>query len=191
MEKSPYAHQHTMITPSQTAPVIENADVTKKKEVISYKRDANGNLLCHLCNFRPKPTPAHPHGNPSTLHYHLKKKHTGDCSHVCKHCGYAFLHKLALETHIASRHPEANQKVEMFRCDIQGCQFESLTRGNLEIHKARKHYSNLVNETLQVIEAENAKHYRCLCCTKDFKSGTSYHYHILKCLESHERLPVA
>ena len=160
----------------------------KKKEVISYKRDTNNNLMCHLCEFRPKATPAHPHGNPSTLHYHLKKKHAGNCSHVCSTCGYAFLHKLALETHIASRHPEVNSKVEMHHCDIPGCQFESLTRGNLEIHKARKHYSTLVNRQLEMVESEHAKSYRCLCCTKDFNSGTSFHYHILKCLETNNRL---
>ena len=176
-----------------TAPIPENVCNTisdaKKKEVVSYKRDANNNLMCHICDFRPKATPAHPHGNPSTLHYHLKKKHTGNCTHVCSTCGYAFLHKLALETHIASRHPEKNIKVEMFHCDIPGCQFESLTRGNLEIHKARKHYSNVVNEHLQLTEVENKKAYHCTCCQKNYKSGTSYNYHILKCLETHQRLP--
>jgi hypothetical protein len=163
----------------------------KKKEVVTYKRDGNGHLLCHLCDFRPKSTPAHPNGNPSTLHYHLKKQHNGDCAHVCKSCGYAFLHKLALETHIASRHPDLNQKVEMHRCDCEGCDFESLTRGNLEIHKARKHYSTQVNKQLQIVEADNTKVYHCLCCTKDFKSGTSFNYHILKCLDSHQILLVA
>ncbi len=187
----PLDEQHTTMIECSKTPLPTSCDTsTKKKEVISYKRDADGNLMCHLCNFRPKPTPSHPHGNPSTLHYHLKKKHTGDCSHVCKSCGYAFLHKLALETHMASRHPELNQKVEMFHCDCAGCNFESLTRGNLEIHKARKHYSNVVNQHLEIMDVDNTKLYRCSCCQKDFKSGTSYHYHILKCLEDHNRLPV-
>jgi hypothetical protein len=159
---------------------------TPKKEVVSYKRDANGHLMCHLCEFKPKPTQAHPKGNPSTLHYHLKKQHNGDCSHVCKTCGYAFLHKLALETHIASRHPEVNQKVEMYRCNVPNCDFESLTLGNLNIHKARKHCSCLVNQYLQVVDIEKKKVYRCTCCQKDFQSGTSFHYHFVKCLQAHE-----
>jgi hypothetical protein len=148
----------------------------EKKEQVRYKRDENGQYLCHLCNFTAK------YG--STLHYHLKKKHTGDCSHVCKTCGYAFLHKFALETHIASRHPEMNQKHDVFHCNIPGCQFESLTRGNLEIHKARKHFPSLVNTYLEKVEHENKKLYRCHCCQKDFKSGTAFHYHFVKCLES-------
>ena len=162
----------------------------KKKEVVSYKRDESGHLMCHLCSFKPKSTPAHPNGNPSTLHYHLKKQHEGNCPNVCKVCGDRFLHKLALETHVASRHPETLSKIEMFRCEVPGCEFESLTRGNLEIHKARKHCSNLVNQYLEIQEIDNTKAYRCHCCEKDFKSGTSFHYHILKCLTSHN-IPVS
>jgi hypothetical protein len=115
----------------------------------------------------------------------LKKQHEGNCSHVCKTCGYAFLHKLALETHIASRHPEVNQKVEMFKCDVPGCEFESLTKGNLEIHKARKHYAHLASQYLQIQEVEKKKTYRCSCCQESYKSGTSFHYHIVKCMTNH------
>lgn len=158
----------------------------KKKEVVSYKRDESGHLMCHLCSFKPKPTQAHPLGNPSTLHYHLKKKHDGNCEHVCKTCGYAFLHKIALDTHIASRHPELNQKVEMFRCPIDGCQYESLTLGNLEIHKARKHYPNVVSKNLQMVELENKKMYKCLCCQENYKSSSAFHYHIMKDLLTHQ-----
>jgi hypothetical protein len=164
-----------MITPSET----------KKKELVSYKRDETGHLLCHLCSFKPKPTPTHPHGNPSTLHYHLKKQHEGNCSYVCRHCNYPFLHKLALETHIASRHPETVTNLEMFRCDVAGCEFESITRGNLEIHKARKHCSSTVNQYLDIQEEEKTKIYRCNCCQKNYKSGTAFNYHILKCLNTY------
>jgi hypothetical protein len=156
-----------------------------KKEIVSYKRDANGHLMCHKCDFKPKATAAHPFGNPSTLHYHLKKQHDNDCAFICKTCGYAFLHKLSLETHIASRHPETIQNVETFKCDCPGCTFESLTRGNLEIHKARKHCSELVNQYMETLFVEKTKLYRCTCCAKDFKSGTSFNYHIVRCLASH------
>ena len=157
-----------------------------KKEVISYKRDPNGHLMCHLCDFKPKSTGAHPNGNPSTLHYHLKKKHTNDCSHVCKHCGNSFLHKIALETHLASRHPQPNQTIEMFQCDHPGCQYESLTRGNLEIHKARKHYAETVSRCLQTAEMDGTKTLHCLCCQASFNSSSAFHYHIAKTIETHQ-----
>ncbi len=150
----------------------------QKKETIRYKRDENGLYLCHLCDFKAN------YG--STLHYHLKKKHQGNCSHVCKTCGYAFLHKFALETHIASRHPDANKKVEMFKCNVPNCEFESLTRGNLEIHKARKHCECLVNTYLEVLSVDDKKVYRCHSCQKDFNSGTSFHYHFVKCLHMND-----
>lgn len=168
-----------------THQMLDTSD-QKKKEIVSYKRDVNGHLMCHLCEFRPKPTPSHPNGNPSTLHYHIKKQHHNDCQYVCKTCGHDFLHKIALETHMASRHPELNQKVKMHRCDCEGCEFESLTRGNLEIHKARKHYAAAVARHLQVTTVNDTKSYHCTCCQKGFNSGTSYNYHIVKCLESHQ-----
>ena len=153
---------------------------------ISYKRDENGHLLCHLCEFRPRATAAHPLGNPSTLHYHLKKKHTTESSHVCKHCGNGFLHKIALETHIASRHPQANQPVEMVRCNHPGCDYESLTRGNLEIHKARKHYDDVVSRCLLHTEVENKIVYHCVCCSTDYKSTSAFLYHIARQIETHQ-----
>ncbi len=165
--------------------MLVNSD-QKKKEIVSYKRDNNGHLMCHLCEFRPKATPAHPNGNPSTLHYHIKKQHLGDCAYVCKTCGHDFLHKNALETHMASRHPEQNQKVKMFKCDCEGCEFESLTRGNLEIHKARKHYDTVVARHLQMVNHNDTKVYHCTCCQKDFNSIGSYSYHIVKQINSHQ-----
>lgn len=159
-----------------------------KKEKIRYKRDTDGHLMCHLCDFKPNPTTSHPKGNPSTLCHHIQKQHKGsqDLSHVCKKCGHGFLHKLALDTHIASRHPEMNQKVEMFKCDVQGCEYESLTRGNLEIHKARKHYSELVSKCLTILEIDTKKIQRCLCCARDFNSPSHFHYHIAKDYENHK-----
>jgi hypothetical protein len=158
-----------------------------KKESFTYKRDASGHLLCHICGYKPPSTPNRPHGNPSTLHYHLKK-HEGAFPFVCSICDHGFLHKMSLETHMASQHPnhEKTKQVETFKCDIPGCEFESLTRGNLEIHKARKHYSEDVNRYMQVQEVEKKKVVNCTCCHKSFKSGTAFHYHILKCIQNHD-----
>jgi ribosomal protein L37AE/L43A len=158
-------------------PMHDSPSATEKKEQIRYKRDANGQYLCHLCDYTAK------YG--STLHYHLKKKHTGNCPHVCKTCGYTFLHKIALETHVASRHPEVKTNVEMFRCSHEGCHYESLTLGNLEIHRARKHYADVVQKNLELIDDSNKKIYKCLCCQRDYKSSSAFHYHIVKELETH------
>lgn len=161
-------------------------DVTSSKKKVSYKRDTNGNLMCHLCDFKPKPTTAHPRGNPSTLCHHLQKQHSNtDLAYVCKECGHGFLHKLSLETHMASRHPETTKSVDMFKCDVQGCEYESLTRGNLEIHKARKHYPHVVERSLQLVEQESKKQYNCLCCMKSYNSSSAFHYHVIKELPIH------
>ncbi len=157
----------------------------QKKEVFRYKKDEKGHLMCHMCDFKPKPTKASPLGNPSTLCHHIQKCHSNDSFHVCPTCKHDFLHKFALETHIASRHPELSQKVKSFHCDVQGCDFESITRGNLQIHKARKHYADLVANHLEIVEVEKKKNYRCKCCQKDSNSSTAFNHHILKCLEDH------
>ena len=160
--------------------MLQTPATQQKKEQVRYKRDENGLYLCHLCDYTAK------YG--STLHYHLKKKHTGGCPHVCKTCGYTFLHKIALETHVASRHPEVKTNVEMFRCPHEGCEYESLTLGNLEIHRARRHYADVVQKNLEIIELDNKKMYKCLCCQRDFKSSSSFHYHIVKELDTHKQV---
>lgn len=168
--------------------MLETTIQREEKKKVSYKRDTDGHLMCHLCEFKPNATAAHPKGNPSTLCHHIQKKHSGtnQLAYVCKHCGHGFLHKFSLETHIASRHPEANQTVEMFKCDVQGCEYESLTRGNLEIHKARKHYSDIVAQSLQLVEQEASKAYNCICCMKTFNSSSAFNYHIVKDLQVHK-----
>jgi hypothetical protein len=158
-----------------------------KKELFSYKRDENGHLMCDRCSFKPKATPTHPNGNPSTLHYHMKK-HEGDFAFVCQVCSHGFLHKVSLDTHMASRHPESVQQktIEMYSCCADDCDFTSLTKSNLIIHFMRKHCGDEVKKCMKHVEVENKKEIQCTCCSQNFKSGTAFHYHVAKCFQAHE-----
>lgn len=162
---------------------------SEKKKPRSYKRDENGNLMCDKCEFRPKPTAKYPHGNPGTLHYHMKSKHEGDLAHVCQHCQRGFLHKLTLDTHIAARHLQEDQKknVEYFTCPVENCDFKSLTKANRRIHFLRKHCQEVVAKYMQSVngEKDSQDKYSCNCCSEIFKSSTAFHYHIGKCLVDH------
>ena len=157
-----------------------------KKELFTYKRDENGHLMCDRCSFKPKATPTHPNGNPSTLHYHMKK-HEGDFGFVCEICKHGFLHKVSLETHMASRHPDSmtQKDVNTYSCCADGCDFTSLTKSNLIIHFMRKHCSEEVKKNMIPVEGEDKKkEIQCRCCQNNFKSGTAFHYHIAKCFSS-------
>lgn len=147
-----------------------------------YKRDESGHLLCERCGFKPKATPRHPHGNPSTMHYHMKK-HTNDFPYVCSICKSGFPQKINLQNHIKARHPDATkEKEDMFQCPMKNCQFKSVTKGNCMIHCARRHFTEVVDDHLQIIPHEDGKQYHCSCCIKNFNSGTAFYYHVLKCL---------
>lgn len=152
------------------------------KDTLVYKRDADGHLLCERCGFRPKSTPRHPNGNPSTMHYHMKK-HTNDFPYECSVCKSGFPQKINLLNHMKARHPNhSKEKENMFKCPHENCSFQSITKGNCLIHCARRHYSNIVDDHIQIIAEENKRVYNCTCCTKQFKSATAFYYHILKCL---------
>lgn len=148
----------------------------KKEDKKRYPRDEEGNCVCEICDYKTK--------RANTYFYHIKK-HQGKFDHTCKKCGDQFLHEIALKNHITSRHPELNESVEKFHCNVQGCDFESITRGNLEIHKARKHCPELVSQYLTIHEKEKTRSHFCNCCQSEYKSGTSFHYHFVKCMETH------
>jgi hypothetical protein len=158
------------------------------KETLVYKRDANGHLLCERCGFKPKSTPRHPNGNPSTMHYHMKK-HTNDFPYECSICKSGFPQKQNLLNHMKARHPnDSKEKDNMFKCPIDGCNFQSVTKGNCLIHCARRHFANVVDDHIQTITENNERLSHCSCCNKNFKSGTAFYYHILKCLSTFDRI---
>jgi hypothetical protein len=70
----------------------------------------------------------------------------------------------------------------MFQCPMKNCQFKSVTKGNCMIHCARRHFTEVVDDHLQIIPHEDGKQYHCSCCIKNFNSGTAFYYHVLKCL---------
>jgi len=153
-----------------------------------YMRDSDGHLQCSYdkCSFKPKATPAHPHGNPSTMHYHIKTKHTGEFAHVCSVCKHGFLHAMTLQTHMAARHPEVRQAttLETYRCPLDNCDFESLTKANRRIHFLRKHCREQVAQYQMESLVDGKKSIQCGCCNEQFKSGTAFHYHIGSCMIS-------
>jgi hypothetical protein len=155
-----------------------------KKKPRSYQRDANGNLMCDQCDFKPKPTAKFAHGNPGTLHYHMKSKHDGDFAHVCPVCQHGFLHKITLDTHVTARHPDHEQKtvLKLFDCPVNGCDFQAFTKANRRIHFLRKHCHEIVMQNLIINQVENKRQFTCKCCQQNMKSSTSFHYHIAKCL---------
>jgi hypothetical protein len=152
------------------------------KDVLVYKRDDKGHLICERCGFKPKATARHPNGNPSTMHYHMKK-HTNDFPYECPICKTGFPQKMNLQNHMKARHPnETKEKDNMFKCPVENCSFQSITKGNCLIHCARRHFNQVVDDHIQSVTNNGKKTFHCTCCTKDFKSGTAFYYHILKCL---------
>lgn len=170
----------------QTHTMVKEATV--KKETFTYVRDASGHLMCDKCTFKPKSTVRYPLGNPSTMHYHLKK-HEGNYQNVCSICKHTFLHKMTLDTHMAARHPEvqeqAQQKHEVFKCPIEGCEFEALTKANRRIHFLRKHCNDILNNYCEELVLEDKKYLRCVTCSERFNSNTAFHYHCGKCFLTH------
>ncbi len=164
----------------------------------TYKRDEKGLLYCHICGYQPPIKRIIEDGkeiirqNKSTLKYHMDI-HKGQLPHVCKHCNKGFLHKTVLEKHITAMHPDDGQNgvKQIFRCNVPGCSFTSIQKGNLLIHKSRKHCLPLVNDYLIQLDYKDSKVFHCSCCNEDFQSGTNFHHHVLKCLQNNNiPLPV-
>ena len=168
------------MNPNETTP-------NSKKVIRSYKRDETGHLMCDKCTFKPKPTTKYPKGNPGTLHYHMKSKHEGDFAHVCSICQHGFLHKMTLDTHMAARHPEHQDKkdIKTYACPVDGCEFEALTKSNRRIHFLRKHCHDSVLKYLEESVENTTRQYKCKCCQTVMNSNTAFHYHIAQCLVSH------
>lgn len=155
------------------------------REALVYKRDESGHLICERCGFKPKPTERHPKGNPSTMHYHMKK-HTNDFPYECSICKSGFPQKQNLVNHMKARHAEhLKEKENAFKCPIPNCSFQSITKGNCLIHCARRHFDEIVSNHLDLCCEEDEKIYRCCCCgEKEYKNPTGFYHHILKCLIS-------
>lgn len=88
---------------------------------------------------------------------------------------------------MAARHPEhlEGKNIQKFRCPVDGCEFESITKANRRIHFLRKHCHDAVVKHMKDTVVENKKVIECVCCSEKFNSNTAFHYHIGKCLVDH------
>ena len=137
-----------------------------------YLRTADGDFQCPHCPFTKK--------NQSTVHMHIKAKHSGTFKHKCGHCNYETSAKQTLDNHISAKHPdEAQAKEKEFICPETCCEFESLTKAGLRSHYLLKHLSA---ETNKFLGKTNAGDIQCTHCGSEFKSKPSYIYHVVNCL---------
>lgn len=137
-----------------------------------YLRTEDGSFQCPHCNFTKK--------NQSTVHMHIKAKHSGTFKHKCQHCNYETCAKQTLDNHIIAKHPtEAGNKDKEFICPDLCCSFESLTKAGLRSHYLLKH---LPNETNKFLGKTDAGDIQCTHCGSEFKSKPSFIYHLVNCL---------
>jgi hypothetical protein len=144
------------------------------KQRFTYIRTADGNVQCPHCEY------IRPAKNISSVHEHIKAKHSGTFKHKCKHCPYESAVKQNLDTHIMSRHPEHSiKKQKEHVCPSEGCQYAANTRGQLRSHYLLKHLSDEVQEMLGTTQEGQIL---CTCCGVDFKSKPAFIYHTVNCL---------
>lgn len=136
-----------------------------------YLRTEAGEFQCPHCDFVKK--------NQSTVHMHIRAKHSGAFKHKCQHCNYECPAKQTLDNHILAKHPEhTEEKVKEFVCPETSCQFESLTKAGLRSHYLLKHLSKEAHQFLGKTETG----IQCTHCGDSFKSKPSFIYHVVGCL---------
>ena len=141
-----------------------------------YIYTADGNVQCPHCDFTK------PKKNISTVHEHIKAKHSGTFKHKCNHCSYECAVKQNLSSHILSRHPEhSTKKQKEFVCPCTDCLYAANTRGQLRSHYLLKHLSDEVTAILGTTEEGQII---CTSCGTDFKSKPAFVYHVVNCLSS-------
>ena len=114
----------------------------------------------------------------STVHMHIKAKHSGAFKHKCSHCPYETSTKANLENHLANKHPEESNKMAIKEHSCPKCVYECRTAGQLRSHYILKHLTSEF-EKLFVKEKENIS---CSGCKKEFKSRAAFVYHCVECL---------
>lgn len=139
-----------------------------------YIRTDSGEYQCPHCPFTKK--------NQSTVHMHIKAKHSGTFKHKCKHCPYECPARQTLENHIAAKHPEhLERQVREYSCPHDDCQFECLTKGGLRSHYLLKHLSEYTNKYFGKGEKPEDG-VQCTHCGSQFQSKPSFIYHLVACL---------
>lgn len=140
----------------------------------TYVRTADGNVKCPHCDY------IRPLKNISSVHEHIKAKHSGTFKHKCKYCCYESAVKQNLDSHIMSRHPEHSLKKQKEHvCPSEDCEYAANTRGQLRSHYLLKH---LTKELQTLLGTTQEGHIQCTCCGSQFKSKPSFVYHSVTCL---------
>ena len=134
-----------------------------------YIKNEQGWFVCPSCNVVKQ--------NQNTMYYHMKK-HEGKLPYECNICNKDFIQKTSLELHMISKHKDKNEKkVDTFKCPVEGCDFEALTKANRRIHCLRKHFKN---EISNILDENNT----CNTCKGCFLSNTAFYYHALDCIRT-------
>jgi len=146
--------------------------VSPQNMTFDYIRTNSGEFQCPHCPFIKK--------NQSTVHMHIKAKHSGSFKHKCEHCPYECPARQTLENHIAAKHPDQlENRIREFSCPHSSCNFQSLTKGGLRSHYLLKHLAGYTNKYLGKTESEGIQ---CTHCGTDFQSKPSFVYHLVNCL---------
>ncbi len=136
-----------------------------------YIRTDEGDYQCPYCDYTK--------ANQSTVHMHIKAKHSGTFKYKCEHCAYESLAKQNLENHIQSKHPTTCQESnKTITCPHEGCKFICRTKAQLRSHYLLKHLSDKINALLKKTETM----FQCIKCQDEFKSKSAFVYHCVNCL---------
>lgn len=140
--------------------------------VFEYIRTEKGEYKCPHCDYVRK--------NQSTVHMHIRAKHSGTFKHKCEHCDYETTTKQNLENHLQSKHPDESKPVEKNqKCTL--CEFTTRTKAGLRSHIMLKHFTENTNEMLGKKEKGDIQ---CTICGMEFKSKAAFIYHSPKCLDN-------
>ena len=138
----------------------------------TYIRTADGNVQCPHCDY------IRPLKNISSVHEHIKAKHSGTFKHKCKYCVYESAVKQNLDSHILSKHPEHSEKKQKSHV-CPSCPYAANTKGQLRSHYLLKHLSSELNE---MCGTTHEGQIMCTLCGVQFKSKPAFVYHAVTCL---------
>jgi KRAB domain-containing zinc finger protein len=136
-----------------------------------YKRTAEGEYKCPYCDYSKQLQ--------STVHMHIKAKHSGTFKFKCDHCDYETISKQCLDNHLYAKHPSTCEKDDNeVKCPHEGCKYTCRTKGHLRSHYLLKHLSEQVNALM----TKKEECIGCTSCQGTFKSKPSFIYHCVNCL---------
>jgi hypothetical protein len=138
-----------------------------------YIRTESGEFKCPHCDYAKV--------NQSTVHMHIKAKHSGTFKHKCTSCDYETTSKQNLDNHIACKHPSKTEPiVKDICCPQENCKYTCRTKAHLRSHYLVKHLTKEVNELM--VKDEESTEYCCSVCESAFPSRNAFLYHCVGCL---------